>query len=649
MKKSLYSSSFRLLSSFAGVCLLVAFSACNKNVINKATVDGQRITNTCDSFKEDINALMQANSNNTTLVVAQNDNTEFAAGMHLEPGQFEVKNDTLYFRLMQDLDYRKYMTKGIAIHVDGKFRAQEHLKELESAAEGKLGTLIIDMAYHQQNGAPYFLYKMPVDANISGKSISLTFSVMKYKKGQVKKVFCNTVEMPLGPIEPACCNDVPWEYSETSSVIQLPDIKIPDQKYRYKGFIGFMDMIFAMNSDVTNKEEMQQVINRVQTFDSLGYKVSTIDIKGFASQGGTEDYNLKLSDRRVKAVGKDLEKFYAAKTGLTIEAKGFGEDWERFQTYTRSANNLSEGDKSAVMEIYNEPISADEKEAKLRKLSSWDSLVTSVLQYCRHTFVNFSFEYKPDMMYTENYATATPVLAPELLNNVALKQMTVGKFKAGEDIQKGLKVLNLLINNNKKPNLYAMRSTYYFGNNDITNAIKDIESAISLDKTNSQFALTALAYKTKIASSYTLNERIALLDQYNEYTASTPGDKNLAMNRVVMMDKIGFISGALAEYENLMKSEQSAASYNNRGVAKLKTNRFTEAEADFMDAIEKDAKLAEPYFNLALVYAYRGLPEQTMQNLDKAIGNNGKMKSLIASNPVFNNLLTNNPGFSKYK
>jgi tetratricopeptide (TPR) repeat protein len=404
-----------------------------------------------------------------------------------------------------------------------------------------------------------------------------------------------------------------------------------------------------MNSDVTNKEEMQQVINRVQTFDSLGYKVSTIDIKGFASQGGTEDYNLKLSDRRVKAVGKDLEKFYAAKTGLTIEAKGFGEDWERFQTYTRSANNLSEGDKSAVMEIYNEPISADEKEAKLRKLSSWDSLVTSVLQYCRHTFVNFSFEYKPDMMYTENYATATPVLAPELLNNVALKQMTVGKFKAGEDIQKGLKVLNLLINNNKKPNLYAMRSTYYFGNNDITNAIKDIESAISLDKTNSQFALTALAYKTKIASSYTLNERIALLDQYNEYTASTPGDKNLAMNRVVMMDKIGFISGALAEYENLMKSEQSAASYNNRGVAKLKTNRFTEAEADFMDAIEKDAKLAEPYFNLALVYAYRGLPEQTMQNLDKAIGNNGKMKSLIASNPVFNNLLTNNPGFSKYK
>jgi tetratricopeptide (TPR) repeat protein len=194
-----------------------------------------------------------------------------------------------------------------------------------------------------------------------------------------------------------------------------------------------------------------------------------------------------------------------------------------------------------------------------------------------------------------------------------------------------------------------MRSTYYFGNNDITNAIKDIESAIALDKTNSQFALTALAYKTKIASSYTLNERIALLDQYNEYTASTPGDKNLAMNRVVMMDKIGFITGALAEYENLLKSDESAAGLNNRGVAKLKSNRFTEAETDFMDAIEKDAKLSEPYFNLALVYAYRGLPEKTMQNLDTAIGNNSKMKGLVASNPVFNNLLTNNPEFSKYK
>jgi len=628
---------------------MLVLAACNKNVINKANIDGEKIVNTCDSFKEDINALLQANANNSTLVVAQNDNSEFSSRMYLEPGQFEVKNDTLYFRLMQDLDYRKYMTKGIAIHVDGKYKAQEHLRELEDVDDGKLGTLIIDLAYFQQNGNPYFLYKMPADKNISGKSVSLTFSVMKYKNGQVKKVFCNSVEMPLGPIEPACCTDVPWEYSETSSVIQLPDVKIPDQKYRYKGFIGFMDMIFAMNSDVTNKVEMQQVINRVETFDSLGYKVGSIDIKGYASQGGTEDYNLKLSDRRVKSVGKDLEKFYANKPNLQIEAKGLGEDWDRFATYTKSSNNLSQEDKGAVMDIYNESITADEKEAKLRLLSCWDSLVSSVLIYCRHTFVNFSFEYKPDMMYTENYATPTPVLAPELLNNVAMKQMTIGKFKAGEDIQKGLKVLNLLINNNKKPNLYAMRSTYYFGNNDITNAIKDIESAIALDKTNNQFALTALAYKTQIASSYTLNERISLLEQYNEYTASTPGDKNLAMNRTVMLDKIGFISGALAEYDNLLKGETNAAGLNNRGVAKLKSNRFTEAEADFLDAIDADPKLAEPFFNLALIYAYRGLPEKTMTNLDQAIQLNSRMKSLIASNPVFNNLFTNNAEFGKYK
>jgi tetratricopeptide (TPR) repeat protein len=631
------------------VAALLTLAACNKNVINRANVDGEKIINTCDSFKEDINALMQANANNSTLVVAQNDNTEFAGGMYLEPGQFEVKNDTLYFRLMQDLDYRKYMTKGVAIHVDGTYKAQEHLRELEEVAEGKLGTLIIDLAYFQQNGNPYFLYKIPADKNLSGKSVHLTFSVMKYKNGQVKKVFCNTVEMPLGPIEPACCNDVPWEYSETSSVIQLPDVKIPDQKYRYKGFIGFMDMIFAMNSDVTNKEEMTQVINRVGTFDSLGYKVTTIDIKGYASQGGTEDFNLKLSDRRVKSVGKDLEKFYTDKPNLTIEAKGYGEDWDRFAVYTKSSNGLTQEDKNAIMDIYNEAITPDEKEAKLRTLACWDSLVSTVLVYCRHTFVNFNFEYKPDMMYTENYPTATPVLAPELMNNVAMKQMTVARFKTGEDIQKGLKVLNMLINNNKKPNLYAMRSTYYFGNNDITNAIKDIESAIALDKTNNQFALTSLAYKTQIANSYTLNERIALLDQYNEYTASNPGDKNLAMNRVVMLDKIGFISGALSEYDNLLKGDEGGAGVNNRGVAKLKTNRFTEAEVDFMDAIDKDPKLAEPYFNLALIYAYRGLPEKTAENLDRSIALNSRMKGLIASNPVFNNMMTNNPEFGKFK
>ena len=638
----------RALPTLSLLSVLLVFTACNKNVINKATVDGQKITNTCDSFKEDINALMQANANKSTLVVAQNDNTEFT-NYNLEPGQFEVKNDTLCFRLMQDLDYRKYMTKGIGIHVNGKYRAQEHLKEMEQTPEGTIGMLLIDKAYYAANSNPFFLYKMPVDGNISGKSIELTFSVVKYSKGKIKKVFCNTVEAALGPIEPACCNDVPWEYSETSSVIQLPDVKIPDQKYRYKGFMGFMDMFFAMNSDVTNKVEVQQVINRVQTFDSLGYKVTTMDIKGYASQGGTEDYNLKLSDRRVKAAQKDLEKFYKDKPSLTIEAKGYGEDWDRFEKFTQTSGSLSQEDKAAVLAVYQEPITADQKEEKLRTLACWDSLVSSVLQYCRHTFVNFSFEYKPDMMYTENYATATPVLAPELLNNVALKQMTIGKFKSGEDIQKGLKILNLLLNNNKKPNLYAMRSTFYFGNNDITNAIKDIESALALDKTNTQFAMTSLAYKTKIASSYTINERIALLEQYNEYAATMPGDKALAMNKTVMLDKIGFITGALAEYENLMKGEESASAFNNRGVAKLKTNRFSEAEADFMEASEKDAKLSEPYFNLALVYAYRGLPEKTMASLDKAIQINPKMKGLVASNPVFNVLFTNNAEFGKYK
>jgi len=638
----------RALPTLSLLSVLLVFTACNKNVINKATVDGQKITNTCDSFKEDINALMQANANKSTLVVAQNDNTEFT-NYNLEPGQFEVKNDTLCFRLMQDLDYRKYMTKGIGIHVNGKYRAQEHLKEMEQTPEGTIGMLLIDQAYYAANSNPFFLYKMPVDGNISGKSIELTFSVVKYSKGKIKKVFCNTVEAALGPIEPACCTDVPWEYSETSSVIQLPDVKIPDQKYRYKGFMGFMDMFFAMNSDVTNKVEMQQVINRVQTFDSLGYKVTTMDIKGYASQGGTEDYNLKLSDRRVKAAQKDLEKFYKDKPSLTIEAKGYGEDWDRFEKFTQTSGSLSQEDKAAVLAVYQEAITADQKEEKLRTLACWDSLVSSVLQYCRHTFVNFSFEYKPDMMYTENYATATPVLAPELLNNVALKQMTIGKFKSGEDIQKGLKILNLLLNNNKKPNLYAMRSTFYFGNNDITNAIKDIESALALDKTNTQFAMTSLAYKTKIASSYTINERIALLEQYNEYAATMPGDKALAMNKTVMLDKIGFITGALAEYENLMKGEESASAFNNRGVAKLKTNRFSEAEADFMEASEKDAKLSEPYFNLALVYAYRGLPEKTMASLDKAIQINPKMKGLVASNPVFNVLFTNNAEFGKYK
>jgi tetratricopeptide (TPR) repeat protein len=138
-----------------------------------------------------------------------------------------------------------------------------------------------------------------------------------------------------------------------------------------------------------------------------------------------------------------------------------------------------------------------------------------------------------------------------------------------------------------------------------------------------------------------------MLSEYNSFTLENQDNKILQYNRVVMMDKVGFISGALAEYESMMSGDtESALLFNNRGVARMKTNRLVEAEADFNEAIKKDPKLAEPYFNLAIINAYKGFPNKTIDNLKKAIKMDSSLEKGIEANPAFDVVRTN-PKFKK--
>jgi tetratricopeptide (TPR) repeat protein len=160
--------------------------------------------------------------------------------------------------------------------------------------------------------------------------------------------------------------------------------------------------------------------------------------------------------------------------------------------------------------------------------------------------------------------------------------------------------------------------------------------------------LAALAYKTKYANNYTLDQRMEMMDQYNDFAVRYPDNKSLYFNRAVMMDKVGYISGALAEYNDLLEGgAATAANLNNRGVAKLKTMRTTEAEADFMAALDKDNSLAVAYYNLSLIYAYRGLSGKTVEHLQKAIDRDPTLKSRVSSNPAFA-VMKGNPEFAKF-
>lgn len=645
----------RLRNSFNGFLYLfvatsLLFAACTpEGVINKTKYQGEKITNTCETFQEDIQQIINSNSNMSQLVVAEYDNSDFDY-YYLDPGQFEIKDGMLNFRFAQDLEYEKYLTKGVAVHVAASFKSMDHLSSMESPNEGNAGMLVVDRAYYDAHKAPVFMYSIPLtnDADLNGKQISLVFSVVKYKKnGDIKKVFCNSVEVPLGPVTPACCTFQAWQKASPQSVIEMPEVRIVDETYRHRGFTGTLDLIFPMNSTKFDKEILTKAIkDYISKYEAQGYKITTINLEGYASLGGKEDFNQKLSEKRAAAVLEDLQKSLKDST-IAITSSGRGEDWDRFSLLTK-ASGLTGEEQSAVMAIVNTGSSNDEKEAELRKLKFWEKLIDEVIVNTRHTFVTFKFDYAPDKMYVEYYPSQMPVISDELVK-VASEKMVVKQYSEGENVKKNLRVLDILIGNNKKPNLYAMRSTYKFAQNNFREAIEDIDMALSLDQSNKQYALAGLAYKTKYADSYSMDERMGMLDSYNDLVQQNPGNKALYFNRAVMMDKVGYISGAMKEYSELLNgTEATAANLNNRGVAKLKTMRITEAEADFLDALDKNNQLAEAYYNLALIYAYRGLTNKTVEHLDKAIMYDESLKGNIFSNPAFS-VMKNTPKFDKYR
>lgn len=633
-----------------GAAAVMAFSACTpEGVINKTKYNGEKITNTCDSFKEEIQSIISANSNTAKLVVAEEDNSDIDY-YYLEPAQYEIKDEVLNFRLAGDLEYEKYLTKGVAITVKASYSSLDHLNSMEKSPSGEAGALKVDRVYYDANKEPVFMYKMPLavsEKDLSGKQIKLSFTVEKYnKKGTKKKVLCNSQEVPLGPVSPACCTFQPWDGANPESVIALPDVKINDENYKYRGFTGTLDLIFPENSVKFDQNLLTTAIkDYIKKYTDVGYKVTSINLEGWASLGGKEDKNQELSERRAKAVYDDLKKSLADST-IEVTSAGRGEDWNRLTLLTK-ASALNGEEQQAVLNIANGAGTNDEKEAEMRKLAFWKKLVDEVIVNTRHTFATFKFDYAPDKMWVEYYPSQMPVISDELVR-VANETMTVGAYKEGGDLKKGMRVLDILIGNNKKPNLFAMRSTYQFGGGNFQAAIKDIDDALALDNNNMQYALAALAYKTKYANNYTLDQRMEMMDQYNDYAVRYPDNKSLYFNRAVMMDKIGFISGALAEYDELLDgSTPSAANLNNRGVAKLKTMRTTEAEADFLAALDKDNTLAPAYFNLALIYAYRGLSSKTVEHLQKAIDRDATLKGRIASNPAFS-VMKGNPEFQKF-
>ncbi|MDP5172727.1 MAG: hypothetical protein NWR72_20990 [Bacteroidia bacterium] len=643
-------------STFVWIALLAMLSltSCKpEGFINKVKYRGETFLNTCETFTADINKVISANSNASKLAVSEYDNTDFNY-FYLEPGQFEIKGDTLYFRLASDLEYAQYLDKGIAVHVNASYKAVSQLASLESDAAGDIGTLKVDREYYIANRKPFFVYKFPLAGkDLAGKQIMLSFAVAKYKaSGDLKSFLCETEATPIGTAMPSCCTAARWEPVGLQSVVGAPKLDVKAESFRYAGFTGTIDVMFMENSAKLSDDSSfstMLITSFVKKYADLGYKITRLDLTGWASPGGTVKLNENLSQARADALKQGLTALNGNIEGLEINAKGMGEDWDRVKLLTE-ISSLTREQKDQVYAIADDAtLALDQKEAKLRKVAFWDTLVEEVLVKARHTFCVMDFKYEGSQATIDRFAERLPV-ASQALEQVASTVISAKPYTKGADIQAGLASLNDLLTKKASPNLYAMRADYYIAQGNISGAVADLERAAQFrDAQAGNYQAAAQGYKITFADSYSFEEKQALYNQLSQLTRERPNDREVFFQRAIIMDKLGLLDAALGEYDKLMDgSTPTAAQLNNRAVARLKGNMVTMAKADFLAAAAADPKLAEAEYNLAVVCAYQGLSRETETHLDKAIALDNKYKGMILNNPVFS-VMSGLPRFDKYR
>lgn len=641
-----------LYAGFALALTLSLFTACKPDgFINKVKYQGAKYTNTCDTFAMHVEKVIKTNSDSAMLPVSLYDNSAYNY-FFLEPGQYDIRKDTLYFRLRQDIKYDRYVAKGVAVHVTLTSRAVERLREHEEIIEQLVGTLVVDQTYLTKNRKPFFVYKYALKgAPIEGKQLYLSFAIAKYdlKTGKVANFFCSTDTKPIGVAKPACCTADRWAGASLQTKLAFPDFTAQGEKYRhYSGFSGTIDIAFKEGDFSYSDSLMSSAIQSyIEKYTKLGYTPTSVRIEGFASPGGAEAENIALSQKRAEVVANAIKKYNAGNKGLEVKFEGRGEDWIRVYQLTQTSTVLSAAQKAEIVAIVNDTIANDAKEAKLRKLAYWDQFSTEIFTQARHTFTWIDFKLAENTPTFERFGQILPLNSPEL-EKAAKTTYEVRPYYEGANPKKELDAINDLMRRKATANLYLMRATYARAAKDYTRMYEDLLKAHELDAAKGYDKIVD-AYKFALIDTYSFAEKVAMMQALTKYCAANPADKAAALRRALVMTKIGLLDAAVREYLRLMENyDGSAEDYLHQGIALLKSNRFVEAELSFLKATEKNNKLAEAYLGLASLYAYQGLTEKTEEMLDAALEIQPAYKQLIQTSPAFS-IMRDYPSFAKYK
>ncbi|MDX2284878.1 MAG: hypothetical protein NW241_11990 [Bacteroidia bacterium] len=641
-----------IIPGISALALLI--SSCKPDgYINKVKYEGVKYVNTCEGVTAALNKLIAANNDPNRVKISEYDNSDFTY-YYLEPGQFELRGDTLYFRLAQDLPYGQLLGQGVALHVIAGYTNPEALRDIDPETSNTLGTLVVNDAYYRANRKPFFLYKVPVSGKkAEGKQLTLAFAIAKYdKNGVLKEYFCQTDATPIGTAQPACCTAKPWEPVALQTVVDLPKLDLKPESYAYAGFTGTIEVMFRKGSFNTADDSAfstQVIQSYVEKYKGMSYGISGLALSGYASPEGREALNLKLSNDRAQAVRDGLRILNGNLDGLAITSEGKGEDFERMKLLVLASTLTSEQKAQVILIIEDPALTADQKEAKMKALPVWNTIMSEVMTGIRRTSAVMDFAYRGKLPVLERYADRLPVASMQM-EEVAKTVITAKPYQPGTNSARELATIDDILTKKANPNLYALRASYYAADKQYQKAIEDLEKAGRFrDNNSAQYSLAVQGYKMLFADAMELEQKKQLYREFTDLTQKNPADRVLFFNRALLMDKIGYTSGALAEYQQLFEGNaQTGAQLNNRGAARVKAHRFTEAQADFEAAVAKQPELAEAYFNLAAIAAWKGLTLKTIEYLDKAVALNPAYKTLIFSSPAFT-VMRESSRFDKYR
>ncbi len=643
--------SFRLLALYACVSLFVSCKP--DGFINRVKYEGEKYTNTCASFHEDVSKLLQKNHTPTSLNVSEYDNSRFDY-YYLEQGQFEIKNDTLNFRLANDLDYATYLAKGVAIHLFLSSEPVGGLKDLQGNESQVVGTLVVDETYLATHGKPFMLYQIPVDpVAIAGRQLMMAFAIAQYDKaGHLEEYFCETDAQPLGTAAVPCCAANPWKAAQLQTKVDLPALDVKGQAFKYDKLSGTFDVLFAQGSDDLADDTtfdaliIQQYVNQYQQGD---YGLESLALRGYASPEGRQANNQELSTQRALVLQRALATLNEDRSELIISAEGAGEDWERVRLLTK-LSSLDEAQQAEVQTIIaDSTLSLDQKETKLRRKAYWSTFFDEVFTPARHTEGVMDFVYEGQEMSLRRYIERKHLTSLEMREAIDAV-IEVKPYAAAADPASGLKTLEGVLRETATPELYVMQATYHVADQDYQAAIDALEKAGRFRGGEAgRYQAAIQAYKVVGMNAQDSLAQRALLREFDRYLQRQPDDFSLASNRNILLEKIGYLGTALTTYENLASQQAlGAAQLNNRAVAKIKARQFEGARADLKAAITKDPALAEAYFNLAAIEAYRGYTLETIEWLDQAFALNPDLKALMRQSSVFEGI-AKGKRFDKYK